>query len=149
VGELGQYLNDPSKHGTDGAIAQMVIAEHKTFEGYAGFARAQITSRFPIGYVLDRLDGDDIDKDRLKEHWEAFDKRYWALVEAALPQEKQNEELQKLAAQAVKCAAQPGMDLFEKMRELMALLCGLCTLPFPRACGRPSCTCGLESAPAV
>ena len=74
-------------------IGMTIISEHKIFKGQSISLFNQSTQRHDIHYVLDKLDGDDLDKSILLECYEHFDKIYKNLVKENINQiEKKNEE---------------------------------------------------------
>jgi hypothetical protein len=89
IGLLGLTLND-----IDNATAQMIIAEHVSFKGYSLSLRNEKTLRFTVNDVLNTstdaqgmpigLNGDDLNINILREHYDLFDEEYWALVEKGL-----------------------------------------------------------------
>jgi hypothetical protein len=126
IGMLGLSLN---KHPNQ-SIAQMIIAEHASFKGYALALRNEKTLRFKVEDVLDtKLDvkgvkkglrGDDVNVGILAEHYKYFDEEYWKLVEAGLSSDRGVKDEMSRIVQNAKLIADKSSDYKVKVRDLMA-----------------------------
>ncbi len=61
-------------------IGQIILEEHKCFVGYQHHVWAVRTRAHGIEYVLDHIDGDDIDKQKLRSRYVEFETKYQQLV---------------------------------------------------------------------
>lgn len=61
-------------------IGQIILAEHKCFEGYSVHLFNTKTQRHGIDYVIDNIDGDNIDKLKLRSRYQEFYLKYQNLI---------------------------------------------------------------------
>ena len=126
IGMLGLSLN---KHPNQ-SVAQMIIAEHASFKGYALALRNEKTLRFKVEDVLDtKLDakgakkglrGDEVNVGILAEHYKLFDEEYWKLVESGLSSDRGVQDEMSRIVQNAKLIADKSSDYKVKVRSLMA-----------------------------
>ncbi|MBX9585798.1 MAG: hypothetical protein K2X50_00940 [Gammaproteobacteria bacterium] len=61
-------------------IGQIILEEHKCFVGYQHHVWSVRTQTHGIEYILDHIDGDDLDRQKLRSRYNEFDGRYKQLV---------------------------------------------------------------------
>ncbi len=61
-------------------IGQIIIKDHECFKGEAISIFNEETQRYGIDIILERLEGDKLDKEKLKEHYSKFNLRYKQIV---------------------------------------------------------------------
>ncbi|CAF1394740.1 unnamed protein product [Adineta steineri] len=87
-GKLGNYLNQDET-----GIGQSIVAEHKAFQGLSLSLFNEKTQKHGIEYVLNNLQGDLCDKNKLKKRYDEFYTIYESLIKQYL---KPNVELGSL-----------------------------------------------------
>ncbi len=65
-------------------IGQVILEEHKCFVGYQHHVWSVRTQAHGIDYVLDHIEGDDIDKQKIRSRYMEFDSKYQELVKKNL-----------------------------------------------------------------
>jgi hypothetical protein len=79
LAKLGTILNAEVT-----GIGQIILAEHKCFIGYSVHLFNEKTQRHGIDYVLANIDGDNLDKIKLRNRYEEFESIYRRLIETFL-----------------------------------------------------------------
>ena len=79
LSQLGTILNQDK-----GGIGQSIISEHKCFKGFSLSLFNQRTQTHGIDYVMEKLEGTEIDKKALKRRYDAFMDCYEELVKLNL-----------------------------------------------------------------
>ncbi|CAF2540249.1 unnamed protein product [Rotaria sp. Silwood2] len=78
-GKLGILLNKDET-----GIGQSIVAEHKAFQGYSLCLFNEKIQRHEIDYVLERISGELLDKEKLKKRYDEFRAIYDSLVKQYL-----------------------------------------------------------------
>ena len=90
IAKLGTLLNTDTT-----GIGQRIIDEHSVFKGYSLSLFNTKTQKHGIDYVLEKLEGDKVEKDKLKDRYEDFDNHYKDLIQKNL---KRNPDLAPIIA---------------------------------------------------
>ena len=83
IAVLAVHLNEV-RRAEHRAAAQMLVADHDAFVGYALALRNERTLKFGVADVLQGLRGDGLDSAALRDAHAAFDAEYWGLVQDGL-----------------------------------------------------------------
>ncbi len=65
---------------TKNPTGQIIVSEHQCFKGYSLSVFNSKTKKHDIAYVIDNLDGDSLDKDRLRKRYDKFQTEYNRLI---------------------------------------------------------------------
>ncbi len=119
---IGVLLN---QGGTNSSLAQMIVADHKAFEGNQLSVFNEKVSRFTLEDVLhDKhgIEGDSINYTVLREQYALFITAYQLTVTRGLPSEVNAKRCQECVAEAKRVANDPGIPLIDKVRQMMVQL---------------------------
>jgi len=81
-----QQLNELSGilHESDSPYGMAIVNDHTAFAGAKNSIFTSATQKFTMEQLLERMDGDDLDKAKLGKEYEKFDKEYRSLIEKHL-----------------------------------------------------------------
>ena len=119
---IGVLLN---QGGPNSSLAQMIVADHKAFEGNQLSVFNEKVSRFTLEDVLhDKhgIEGDSINYTSLREQYALFITAYQLTVTRGLPSEVNAKRCLECVAEAKRVANDPGIPLIDKVRQMMVQL---------------------------